>query len=553
MTFLPIVERELRVASRSSKMYWSRVGVALFTVGIGLWLLFILSHIRGGASAGRELFKLLTTFGFYFSLMAGVAQSADAISRENREGTLGLLFLTDLSGLDIVLGKLAAASLVSFYSLVAALPIAGLSLMLGGITWMEFVTTALALINSLFFAHAIGLFTSCGQIQAQKAIGWAVLFLVFLVVILPLVQFVPAANVWTILISKVALLSPAYAFAQATMPFGGSVWLSLLCSHLLAWGFLFWASRRASECWKVKAITTVGWRARWQQWILGSQEFRLAQRRELLDQSGYLWLIHRGRFRKWGFWFGFIVICAAGLSLRVGPTNLSWKPTFLFWIAGWHFLLKALVAVESSRHLDAQKRNGELEMLLCGTPLTNEDIFHAHFLGLKRLLGLPLIVVLSVDVLVWVLGCFGNDGRFMGMSAELAYGLAIPFAVATLLLDLWALRWIGLWMGISSRKAGQSMGAALARIFTVPVLLIASGEMLFYQIRIPQPVAVPLAMIGWVAACALNNFGFVAWSKYKLRTDFRYYALPQVDEALTFWGRLGRILGKSARLVLRLR
>lgn len=78
MTFLPIVERELRLG------------------------------------------------GVCFQLLAGTAVTADCLSEEKRDGTLGPLFLTDLRGYDVVLGKLVATALPVFYSLVAAIPVLAL-------------------------------------------------------------------------------------------------------------------------------------------------------------------------------------------------------------------------------------------------------------------------------------------------------------------------------------------------------------------------------------------------------------------------------------------
>jgi len=40
---------------------------------------------------------------------AACALTADTLSGESREGTLGLLFLTDLRSWDVTLGKLASA------------------------------------------------------------------------------------------------------------------------------------------------------------------------------------------------------------------------------------------------------------------------------------------------------------------------------------------------------------------------------------------------------------------------------------------------------------
>jgi len=47
---------------------------------------------------------IFTAFGivaFGFTLLCGVFLTSDCLSEEKREGTLGLLFLTDLKGFDI--------------------------------------------------------------------------------------------------------------------------------------------------------------------------------------------------------------------------------------------------------------------------------------------------------------------------------------------------------------------------------------------------------------------------------------------------------------------
>ena len=59
------------------------------------------------------------------------------MSEEKREGTLGLLFLTDLKGYDVVAGKLVANSLNGFYALMAILPVVALALLMGGLTGMQ--------------------------------------------------------------------------------------------------------------------------------------------------------------------------------------------------------------------------------------------------------------------------------------------------------------------------------------------------------------------------------------------------------------------------------
>jgi ABC-type multidrug transport system permease subunit len=106
-----------------------------------------------------------------YCLAAGRLMTADCLSREKREGTLGLLFLTDLKGYDVVLGKLAATSLDGFYGLLAVFPLAGHSAADGGMTNGELWRMVLVLVNTFLFSLAIGLFVSAVNRDEQKAMG----------------------------------------------------------------------------------------------------------------------------------------------------------------------------------------------------------------------------------------------------------------------------------------------------------------------------------------------------------------------------------------------
>ena len=59
---------------------------------------------------GTGIFGVLKWMGMIYACGAGVFLTADCLSEEKREGTLGLLFLTDLRGHDVALGKLLATS-----------------------------------------------------------------------------------------------------------------------------------------------------------------------------------------------------------------------------------------------------------------------------------------------------------------------------------------------------------------------------------------------------------------------------------------------------------
>src|ERR1700731_2370178 len=113
MTFLPIVARELRVAARLTATYRNRMIVAGVVTLVGILMMLIGGLGSAPSEVGAGIFRTLVGLALSFCFFEGVRKTADCISEEKREGTLGLLFLTDLKGYDIVLGKLAAMSLNS--------------------------------------------------------------------------------------------------------------------------------------------------------------------------------------------------------------------------------------------------------------------------------------------------------------------------------------------------------------------------------------------------------------------------------------------------------
>lgn len=100
MTLLPIVERELRVAAKQAVTYRSRMALPLAASAMLLFFAFFVMAGMPQHMIGRQLFHLSFGMLFLSCLMAGCQLTADTISSEKREGTLGFLFLTNLKGHD---------------------------------------------------------------------------------------------------------------------------------------------------------------------------------------------------------------------------------------------------------------------------------------------------------------------------------------------------------------------------------------------------------------------------------------------------------------------
>src|SRR5215471_20272881 len=185
MTFLPIVNRELRVAARRRGTYWMRTIAAMAVILAGTWL-FLMMQDQPQAMIAMTLFCILTGSAVLYALFSGVRATADCLSEEKREGTLGLLFLTDLRGYDVVFGKLVANSLNAFYAVVAAMPMLAIPLLLGGVTPAEFGRMALVALNTLFFSLTLGMAVSAVSRSAPKARGTTMLLLLLCAGLLPL-------------------------------------------------------------------------------------------------------------------------------------------------------------------------------------------------------------------------------------------------------------------------------------------------------------------------------------------------------------------------------
>src|SRR5688572_3338451 len=146
---LPIVQRELQTAARNRRLYlWRSLS--------GLAVLLIVPLIVLNAPVARRwtgLFTALVNIALFLCLVEGIRKTSDSISSERRQGTLGLLFLSTLTGGDIIFGKLASATIRSLSTLLVFIPLLSITLLVGGTTggefWRGIFVLILALVMSL--------------------------------------------------------------------------------------------------------------------------------------------------------------------------------------------------------------------------------------------------------------------------------------------------------------------------------------------------------------------------------------------------------------------
>src|SRR5690349_11646723 len=144
---VPVIRRELQVTGRDPALYRHRTVVEAIALVAAVLLVRFSSAVP--TLVGQGMFKIFAWGGFGLCLLEGARAAADAISGEKREGTLGLLFLTDLRPRDVVLGKFTFVGIRSLVLVVPILPAFALPLLFGGVTIGESSRVMLTLLITL--------------------------------------------------------------------------------------------------------------------------------------------------------------------------------------------------------------------------------------------------------------------------------------------------------------------------------------------------------------------------------------------------------------------
>ena len=527
MTFLPVVERELRVASRRRGTYWNRAAAALAAVLVLCGALWIEGRVAP-RELGKHVFDALSGLFLFSSLAAGVRYTADCLSEEKREGTLGLLFLTDLKGYDVVLGKLAATSLNAFYGLIAIFPVLAIPLLLGGVSIGEFWRMTVVLANALFFSLAAGIFVSAMSRGARKAMAGTFLLILLINGGLPGLGGWLAYPRQPYTVNTAFLLpSLGYAYALAfDTPYradpDGFRW-SIVLTHGLAWLFLALASVAARNSWQDKSAGALAarWRQRWQRWSYGNAAQRAAFRTRLLNISPCFWLGGRHRLKPMLVW-AFLGLGGCVWAWGAFKWRDDWVHEGTYVITGilLHTALKLWAASEACQRFGPDHRSGALELVL-STPLTVAEILRGQMLALRRQFQWPVLAVAALDFIFMLAGA-----RHTGTLEKDFWVWFCCAEIVALIADVYTLSWVGMWVGLVSRRPNRATGGTLARVLVLPcgawagLLILATFTPLWRRVADNWPFHLGL----WFALGIIADILFCLWAKFRLLRDLRTVA-----------------------------
>lgn len=518
--------------ARQRLTFWLRVAVA------GVAMLLALAWFQNSgpagnpAEAGRMVFGLLAWLGFGFCLLEGARQTADAISAEHREGTLGFLFLTDLSGLDVVLGKLLAGSVHSMYALLAVFPVLGITLVAGGVTAGEFWRTQLALITTLLLASTAGLWVSArSRDDARSAL--ASLGVVIGVALVPLL--VDAAGRGLLLPS----LSPAaglwFAGDGAYRMSVGRFWWTQAAVVGLAGAFLVGAGWKTARAWRQEPLPAP---LRPAPVAREAWNYRVTPRLHArpdphaLEANPVAWLVRRHSGPTALIWVAvalptvhlLLFQFASQFASRFFASPASLVGLLSFLQIAVEVLSFTLLAFVAARMPARARRDGTLELLL-STPLTARAVVQGHWGAYWRRLRLPLVlyavVPIGIYLLVWTAA---QPGRAVVPWSYLLLG-QMP-RLATDVVQMIATGWLGLWFGLAAPSLSQAVGRTLGLVVLVPWLagMLVSLVVSAFLRPIMGSIEMTWAMMLWMLSSLVGIvwlLGLVRWARRRLLDRLR--------------------------------
>jgi len=433
------------VVSRSKGLVWSRWLAAFAGTQIYILLMMTSKALSQPQAMMSLLFGAIAAGLGCYAVLAGVFHTADALSRERREETLGLLFLTELRSMDVVLGKLFATSMLGIQGFMAVLPILALPILFGGTSGAEFWRMALALSSILAGSLCLGLMISGFCTRHQTAVGMTLLATLGRVILSLVVEigrrawiegkFPPAEHGFgwgsplTVLVGSSDEKYNAVGGADLYWTYIGVEWaLALMSLIVCAW----WISRSVRTANSMRQVDAEGERWAWVRRAGVEWYWRRTTGRVWMVRSPYYWLHRAFRQRPGWFgvawWFVWVVGCAmATLQSEPGYSLMA--------LVVLHQLYKGGLALMATQGIAEDRRSGALELLVV-SGVSPESIANGHHRAVSQQFQVPLWSLVGLQIVCGVMymvhlmpGLGGGGG--MGW-----YQLQLPIILA---MGIWLL------------------------------------------------------------------------------------------------------------------
>jgi ABC-type transport system involved in multi-copper enzyme maturation permease subunit len=535
---LPVIDRELRASARHPFTYYLR---ALGAGALLLAIFFFGLQYGFESNFGSKLFGYLHFTMFYAIWLLVPLLAADCISRERREGTLGLLFMTGLRGADIVVAKSIAHGLRALTLWVAVAPVLAIPFLLGGVSWQEAMLSVAINSSAMCWALAAGVLGSAWSKTWGRAVLRAAIFALFFLLLMAVVTgeglsgimragtssfwgspmtafFDIAPSRWDYLflvgfgfITNFSREFGSYIFRTVTS--GQLAWLSAIIFTISLLGLLvvlhlagaktrrIWREQPPSsqQIWlQQKFCTPIVWISFFRRWM-----------KRKLEANPIGWLEQRtwsGRLITWG-WLAVIISL---YSIVLSDPNFFQRTSVPQQIMGWTLVLS--MAISTAGSFRRERESGVLELLLV-SPVGERTIISGRLRGIWA----QFLPAFGVLLLVW----------FYLASISLTRGDAggpIVFYAAT----FFSLPVIGLYFSLRCRAFMTALLVTLVMGFVLP-FIISSILALWFVIMTTEFTSYYPGGLNWPVAFVQACIAALCWLRLHDRLRTRSFPLHRAS------------------------
>jgi ABC-type transport system involved in multi-copper enzyme maturation permease subunit len=526
----PLTVKELSGIARRWQMYLGRC-IYIGLIGFIIWMFWSTLSDRGAlspsayAELGHRIFFSFFALQMVIVTLGGITAASDMITREIRNGTLGLLSLTPLTPWRIVAGKWKAALVQTSTALLCGIPVFSVCNYLGGVGFWELAYSFTLSVVSAALGAAIALL--CSTLFRASYVATIASFIALLAYCLLPIIAISATDASEVCMGVLSCIHPLYAAIGATWQgtigrrysWSANGWMATtIVTSLLIYLLLRWAASRVR--------------------MLSRRPGGAALEAPSIDGVGRLPVAPAPRtsslarfFRgQGGVWERNAILwkelstrrVGAGKSSRLGMALLAfallttlgsegWWRVLVLWVSS---LILLLVALANGVSLFVTEREERKWDSLLSTPLGAGEIVWAKLLaGLAGMapFALMLAVLWGFLALVYDAGlvCTGMALVSMGMATLLCFLVAASTSLAAQ----------------SQRTAFSSaFGLLLGLYLVVPValLMLQGYEVISRQSKFAESVigyTNPGRYLAYVSEPLSHHYRGEGWSQYWRRQE----------------------------------
>jgi hypothetical protein len=97
-----------------------------------------------------------------------------------------------------------------------------------------------------------------------------------------------------------------------------------------------------------------------------------------------------------------------------------------------------------------------------------------------------------------------------------------------------------MWEGLTAKNPTRATATSAGRILVLPWVVLGAGGMVVALVgpNIEDKPVLKLLLGSWMGLGLAADFGFGAWARHKLLTEFRLAATRRYEPHLGFWKRV---------------